>query len=292
MIENPTRGLDVKALSLISEFDVKDVALQSFGFMEQVKSYPTFVLNLAIRNSKISKRFLDTAYFKISSLTPDVKINTDLCVTAVDIVQRDVYQLRGYCCHPDQILKYYTRYLGGTQKQIFLNLSKDKKVYSKTNIMSKYWQINSNNLNTLIAVCKAFSDYAYWSITLDTINLSVQPKINDYMDLTETDDSTVTLLREKKVKTENNVCVGIKYVLGNKDQSSILTNYTRNYTDDKISRPKAITNGSYTLAYPFKCGQRMKNTMLDLNLKFWEVHMCNYVFTENTCSTRVQLAGF
>lgn len=298
MIDDNTKGANLRSLSFSSTeyfFDTEKAFIQSFCFSEQVRYYPTFFVNVQVQDKGIIKDLQRYKHYKVSCSTPELNFKTDLCVTKIDIISANTFQLHGYCCHPGFIENYYTRYLGSSQSDIFRVLSTGKKMYSNTNILSKMWQINSNGINTLINFCNSFSNYEYWSITLGEVNLSAKTYLHDYVPLNEIEDSVVYPKREKKIVTSSgNIfsSIGVDSYLFSSEQRNFAKLYAKNLTAKDIVRPTIILNGTYFLSYPLKCGDRMNANAGDMNIKYWEVQSCSYFFSEHTCVCKMQLAGF
>ena len=297
--DDRTKDANLKSLSFTSPeffFDTKKAFVQSFNFTEQVRFFPTFFMNIQVQDPKIIKDIYRARHYKVACNTPQIYLKTDLYVSKIDVIASDTFQLHGYCCHPGFVENYSTRYLGNSQSSVFRAIGSGKKMYSNSNIVSKFWQINSNGINTLIDFCNAFADYEFWSITLSDVNLSVKKKLHDYFPLSEVEGTILYPKRKKEVVAgRGNVftSTGLNPYLFSSDQVSVSKLYAKNLMARDLARPLVVLNGSYFLSYPYKCGDRMKaSSGEEMSVKYWEVQSCSYFFSEHNCVCKIQLAGF
>lgn len=293
------KDANLKSLSFSSLdffFDTKKAFVQSFSFNEQVRFFPTFFMNIQVQDPKIVKDIYRATHYRVSCNTKEIYLKTDLYVSKIEVISSDTFQLHGYCCSPNFVEKYETKYLGDTQTRIFRSLGSGKSLYTNSNIVSKFWQINSNGINTLMNFCNSFSDYEFWSITLSHVNLSAKTKLHEYFPLNEVDDIVIYPKVSKSVTSgSGNVftSIGLYPHLFSKEQSSVSKLYAKNLTAKDIARPSLILNGKYFFSYPLKCGDRMQSSSGDeISVKYWEVHSCSYFFSEHNCVCRMQLSGF
>lgn len=297
--DNADRGANLRSLSFTSPdffFDTEKAFIQSFNFTEQVRFFPTFFMNIQVRDPKLIKNIYKSRHYKVSCNTPEVYLKTDLYVSKIEWISADTFQLHGYCCSPDFVEKYSTRYLGNSQRSIFRAIGTGKKMYSSSDVVASFWQINSNGINTLMDFCNSFADYEFWSITLSDVNLSAKTKLNEHVPLNEVDDVILYPVRKKDVVSGSGdlfSSIGLSPYLFSSDQSSISKIYTKNLTAKDLSRPRVVMNGSYFFSYPYKCGDRMKaSSGEEISVKYWEVQSCSYFFSERSCVCKVQLCGF